>query len=190
MITVLPVASGGPILPAVNMIGWLYATMRRAYAVRFAHRVVQHPVAHREGLALHLGDEACAEIDHRGRHLRVVQHLANGIAAVDRIEHRQLFGVRAQHGGDPAHQRGALERLRIAPRPERPVRGLHGRIHVRGIGFRARAQALAGRRIERVEVAALRLLPRAVVVQVAVARQDRFVDRHRPPIASGSPASR
>ena len=98
--TVLPAASGAADLPVQNMNGWLNGTMRADHAARLAHREVDHVRAHRDRRALHLGDEAGVELDLRGADHRVADHLVRRVAAVGRIDHRQLLAVLAHDLGD------------------------------------------------------------------------------------------
>src|SRR5688572_2582818 len=71
------------------------------------------------------------------------------------------------------HEGRALERLHGAPRLVGLVRRLDRGVDVGGVGLRALAKARAGRRVERLLVAARRLMPLAAVIEVAVPGQDR-----------------
>ena len=171
MITVLPAISGGPIFAAVNISGWLYATMRATTPNGSRTRHVDGAAAHRDRLAAHLERQARAVVELRRGGLHVAAHLGDRVAAVARIEQRELVRVLAQLRGDRAHDRRALERLRRAPRGERRVGGRDGGVDVARVRFRARAERPAGGRIDRVAVAAVRRVPRTAVEEVAMRRQ-------------------
>jgi hypothetical protein len=82
-----------------------------------------------------------------GRDL-VAQRACIGLAAVQRLEARELLGARLDRVGQPQQQARALHRRRLAPGVEGAVRGRHGLVHLLDRGLGQRHQQLAGGRVQ------------------------------------------
>ena len=173
MITVLPAASGAAIFAAVNISGWLYATIRAHHAERLAQRHVDGAVAHRNRLALHLAGKAGEVLELCARGVHVARHLGNGIAAIRRVEQRELVGVLAQslRRSHAVRRRARAGACRAMPAnawcAARAAASTSARIgHARS---RRGCRPVAG--IERRRIATVRALPLAAVVEIAMTRQ-------------------
>ena len=137
---------------------------------RFANGDV-HPVGpHRNGSPVHFRHQAGEEIDLRRRDLRVCHHGANGIAAVDRVEQRELHAAFARttaanrrsaaarsSGGTSRHNGNAACALATAAPHV-------GRRSVGGVAERLTRPGT--RQFE--EISGERAMPRAAVIEVAM----------------------
>ena len=89
-------------------------------------------LAHRRDVALELGHQTREEVDVRGAVVaHHAHHRADRVAAVRRIEQRELLGVLSGSSrGDSLEQRAALERLDAMPSLNAAMRGASGSIDV------------------------------------------------------------
>ncbi len=142
-------------------------------AQRLPHREVDRPGAHGDGAALHLGYEPGKEVELGGAYIDVADHLANRVAPVVGFEQRKLVGVTAQDLGQPPQQPRTVKGCDCLPFAERPIGRGNGCINVLRPSVRHLAERLAGRRAERLDVAArFGRMPGAAVVEVPLGRQD------------------
>ncbi len=144
-------------------------------AQRLAQRVVERAGADRDRVALDLGDEP-GEIFHvAGADLDVETHRLHRIAGVDRLEPRELVGIRAQDRDRLAQRRRALLRRRVAPRRERRAAPRRRRDRrPRPIASTAVPSAAPVAGLDDEDFARRRrLMPRAAVIEAAMLRQAR-----------------
>ena len=121
-------------------------------AHRLADRKIDGIAAHRNRCALHFGDEPGEKFELHRRDARVAHHLANRIAAVRRIDQRELIGVVAHDRRKGLHDARALERGGVAPLRKTLFGGDHRSIGVFRRTNRNAAERSSSAGIDRVGV--------------------------------------
>ncbi len=143
-------------------------------------RVMQTVSVDRDGLAFQHGDQASKKVQRVGRNHRVANHLRNGIARVDGIDHGELFRMLAKQACSLVQHALPFCRGRTSPVEPGFMGALDGSFGVICTCMRNRRDRKAVRRIKRFPVGrAERFMPVPRVKQSAGARETGILARWR-----------
>ena len=174
MMTALPAARIAADLPAQNISGWLNGSSRATTPSGSRTEKFTRSGTHRDRCALHFRDQAGKEIHLFGGNLGVLAHLAVRVAAVGRIEHRQLRAVAPDRIGRVAQDAPAIGGRDLPPQRVALLRREDGGLDIRIARLRDLGQDLSGTGVlDRRAPLPCTLVPASAVIEPALQRQDQ-----------------